>query len=242
MRAQAPRRLQVEMGSNHQLAILASEVSYGEVLRALARVFDWEIEIPNSAYALKISYVLIKSTQPQIALAELLKGTKLGYSFLGASNGSHLKIYVIPIAQSEQGSSNDTKPRSSVTAADVITQTSPAPESQTPDATTIKPDAGRSPAGPGAMLTKSLSEAVNAIGVPPGVLPSGVGRTNTLAISDASGIIGAASSMSPASVGTAITFPISDAARIVGFPPFVSSIDVGKTITAPLPTGRGQRP
>jgi hypothetical protein len=64
--------------------------------------------------------------------------------------------------------------------------------------------------------TLTLADAINAIGVPPGV--------------------------SPADVGKAMTIPISDAAKIMGVPPGVSPAAVGKTITLPLPTGPGQHP
>jgi len=52
--AQAPRRLQVEVGPNQQVSILARDVSYGEVLQAFERKLGWEIEIPALADELKL--------------------------------------------------------------------------------------------------------------------------------------------------------------------------------------------
>jgi len=109
MCAQAPTQLQVEVGPNQQIRILANEVSYGEVLRALQGKSGWEIEIPPLADELKLSYVRIETTQPEIALARLLKGSRLGYAFLGGVNGSRrMKVYVIPLAQRESNLTQDT--------------------------------------------------------------------------------------------------------------------------------------
>ncbi len=44
IRAQAAPRLQVEVGPNQQVKIVASNVSYGEVLRDLQRKLGWEID------------------------------------------------------------------------------------------------------------------------------------------------------------------------------------------------------
>jgi len=42
---------------NQQVRILASDVSYGQVLWALQRKLGWEIKIPPLADALKVPYV-----------------------------------------------------------------------------------------------------------------------------------------------------------------------------------------
>ena len=109
MCAQAPRQLQIEVGANQQVSILADDVSYGEILRALQTELGWEIEIPALADELKLSHVRVEAKQPQDALAELLAGSKLGYAFLGGVKGSGiLKVVVIP---STPGESSATRGR-----------------------------------------------------------------------------------------------------------------------------------
>ena len=71
--AQASRQLQVEVGVNQHVAILASNVSYWEVLRALQRKLGWGVEIPALADELKPSYVRVETTQPQLALTNFWK-------------------------------------------------------------------------------------------------------------------------------------------------------------------------
>ncbi len=220
MCAQAPRQLQIEVGANQQVSILADDVSYGEVLRALQTKLGWEIEIPALADELKLSHVRVEAKQPQDALAELLAGSKLGYAFLGGVKGSGiLKVVVIPSTPGE----------SSATEEDAASSPPPPHNVQ----------AGAS--SPVPAQTMPLSEAVNAVGVPPGVSPADIGRATTFSISDAATIVGVPPGASPADVGRATTFSISDAATIVGVAPGVSPDSVGKTVTVPSPTGSGQR-
>ena len=215
--AQGPRQLQVEVGPNQQIRILAKEVSYGEVLRALRVKSGWEIEIPPSADELKLSYVHVETTQPSIALGKLLESSGLGYAFLGGVHGSRIvKVFVIPSAPLETSVTHDT---ASPVPDNSLAQVSPPPPVQAQAGTTSQPNAAAGEATPELPLAPStmpLADAVNAIGVPPGV--------------------------SPADVGRAMTFPISDAARIVGVPPTISPSNVGKTTTLPLPTGPGKHP
>jgi hypothetical protein len=217
--AQGPRQLQVEVGPNQQIRILARDVSYGEVLRALRGKSGWEIEIPPLADELKLSYVHVETTQPSIALAKLLDGSGLGYAFLGGVNGSRaVKVVVIPSAPREASVTQDSASSPPVPD-NAVAQVSPPPPVQPPAGTTSQPNAAAAEATPELPLAPStmpLADAVNAIGVPPGV--------------------------SPADVGRAMTFPISDAAKIMGVPPGKSPGDVGKTITMPLPTGPGKHP
>ena len=215
--AQGPRQLQVEVGPNQQIRILAKEVSYGEVLRALRGKSGWEIEIPPSADELKLSYVHVETTQPSIALGKLLESSGLGYAFLGGVHGSRIvKVFVIPSAPLETSVTHDTASRVPDNA---LAQVFPPSPVQAQAETTSQPNAAAGEATPELPLAPStmpLADAVNAIGVPPGV--------------------------SPADVGRAMTFPISDAARIVGVPPTISPGNVGKTTTLPLPTGPGKHP
>ena len=53
-------------------------MSYGDVLRALQKKLGWEIEIPSLADELKLSYVRVETTQPQIALTNLLERQRAG--------------------------------------------------------------------------------------------------------------------------------------------------------------------
>jgi len=215
--AQALRQLQMEVGRNQQVRILARNVSYGEVLQALQGKSGWEIEIPAIADELKLSYVHVETTQPSIALAKLLEGSGLGYAFLGGVNGSRtVKVFVIPSAPREASVTHDT---ASPVPDNAEAQVSPPTPVQAQAGTTSQPNAAAAEAFPELPLapsTRPLADAVKAIGVPPGV--------------------------SPADVGRAMTFPISDAAKIMGVPPGVSPGDVGKTITMPLPTGAGKHP
>src|ERR1700687_1634761 len=217
--AQGPRQLQVEVGPNQQIRILARDVSYGEVLRALRGKSGWEIEVPPLADEMKLSYVHVETTQPSIALVKLLESSGLGYAFLGGVHGSRIvKVFVIPATPREASVTQDTtsSPRIPDNA---VAQVSPPPPVQAQAETTSQPNASAAEATselPLAPSTMLLEDAVNAIGVPPGV--------------------------SPADVGLAMTFPISDEARIVGVPPTISPGNVGKTTTLPIPTGPGQHP
>jgi hypothetical protein len=61
--AQSPPRLRVKVGLNQQVRILGTDVSCGEVLRALQKTLGWEIEFPPSADELKVSYFGVETTQ-----------------------------------------------------------------------------------------------------------------------------------------------------------------------------------
>jgi hypothetical protein len=218
--AQAPRQLQVEVGPNQQVTILANNVSYGEVLRTLGRKLGWEIEIPALADELKLSYALIEGAQPQTALAKLLEGSRLGYyTFLSEGKRSrHMKVFIIPFSPREVSATQEEASNSPISE-NPATEVSPPLPAQEQATTTSQPNAAASETTfepPPAPSSMPLADAINAIGVPPGVSPADVGRT--------------------------MTFPISDAARIMGVPPGVSPDDVGKTKTMPLPTGPGKHP
>jgi len=213
--AQASRQLQVEVGPNQQVRILARDVSYGEVLRALQKKLGWEVEIPALADELKPSYVRVETTQPQIALTKLLEGSGLGYAFLsGVDESRHIKVFIIPLNPREASAAHD-KASSTPVSDNAVAEVSLPPATQEQAVTSTQP-AETTPERPPAPSTMPFSEAINAIGVPPGVSPDDVGK--------------------------ATTFPISDAAKIMGTPPGVSPGDIGRTITMPLPTGPGKRP
>jgi len=217
--AQTLPRLQVEVGPNQQVTILASNVSYGEVLRALQKKLRWEIEIPPLADELKLAYARVEPTQPQIALAKLLEGSGLGYAFMGGVNGSrHVTLFIIPFSPRETGATHDRASNSPISE-NAVTEVSPPLPAQGQAGATSQPNAAAAETTPEplpAPSTMPLVDAINAIGVPSGVSPDDVGR--------------------------AMTFPISEAAKIMGVPPGVSPGVVGKTITVPLPTGPGQHP
>jgi hypothetical protein len=217
--AQAPRQLQVEVGVNQQLTILASNVSYGEVLRALQSKLGWEIEIPALADELKLSYAHVEATQPQIALAKLLEGSGLGYAFLSGANGSrHMNVFIIPLTEREASATHD-KPSSLPVSDNAVTEVSQPLPAQAPAVTVSQPNPTTAESNrerPPVPSTMPLADAINAIGVPLGA--------------------------SPGDVGKAMKFPLSDAARIMGVPPGVSPADVGKTTILPPPTGPGKHP
>ena len=202
MCAQAPRQLRVEVGPNQQVRILASDVSYGEVLRALQRKLGWEIEIPPLADDLKLSYALIETTQPQIALAKLLEGSRLSYALLAGVNKSQsVKVVVIPSTPREARVTQEAAANSPIPGNAIAEPSSPAQA-----VTTVNPNApvaGANPDRPEALATMPLSEAINAIGVPPGVSPADVGRSMTFSMSDAARIMGG-----PADVGKTTTMPL----------------------------------
>jgi hypothetical protein len=220
MRAQVARQLRVDVGPNDQVSILASDVSYGEVLRALQRKLGWEIEIPSLADDLKVSYMRVETAQPQIALARLLEGSRLAYAFLSEANGARtVKVLVIPLAPREPRVTQDSSPSNPPMRDNAVASASPPLPEQREATTAIQPNAPASetaPDWPAAPLTMPLADAIQAIGVPPGGSPADVGKTMTL--------------------------PISDAARIVGVPPGMSPGNVGKTTILPLPAGSGAHP
>jgi hypothetical protein len=232
--AQAPRQLKVEVEPNQRVWILASDVSYGEVLRALQGKLGWEIEIPVLADELKLSYINVEAKQPQDALAKLLEGSGLGYAFSGGANGSRiLKVIVISSTSGEAGLTQD------------AVSSAPIPDNAQAGASLSLPTQAQvatTSDGSEKSSKKSLSDAINAIGAPPGVSPSDVGRKTTFSISNAAGMMGVPPGVSPSDVGRMTTLQISDAAKIMGVPPGVSPGDVGKTVTLPLPTGPGQHP
>ena len=243
MCAQTPRQLQVEGGPNQEIRILASGVSYGEVLRALQEKLGWEIEIPALADELKLSSVDIKATQPPIALAKLLEGSGLGYALLaGEKKSQSVKVIVIPSTPREASVNHETAPRAPIPDNAVAGASSP-PPAPAPAAPPVEPTA---PAGDAeqseAVSTMPLSEAINAMGVPPDVSSADVGRAVTLPLSEAINAMGVPPGVSSADVGRTMTLPISEAAGIMGVPPGMTSDDVGKTTTLPLPTRPGNHP
>ena len=188
--AQAPRQLQVEVGANQQISILARDVSYGEVLRALEGKLGWEMEIPPLADELKLSYMRVETTQPQTALAQLLEGSRLGCAFLSGVNGTRkMKVIVIPWASREATVLEDTTPNSPIPDNAVTGASLPLPTQAQP-ATTLQPNATAvhaMPEQPKAPSTMPLAEAINVMGVPPGVSPADVGKTTTMPLPTGSG-------------------------------------------------------
>lgn len=225
--AQTARQLQVEVGPHHEVKAVASQVSYGEVLRALQQKLGWEIEIPPAADGLRLSYVNIDAKKPEDALAKLLEGSGLDYALLAGANGSdNIKVLVIPSTKGEMKAPKD------AAAVPPVPQNSEAeisqegasllPPVQTPTVTGILPpgenavqEGGPEP-GPVAPSMTPLSEAANTIGTPSGMPASETGKS--------------------------MTVPVSDAAKVMGAPAGVAPGDVGKTVTLPLPTGSGKRP
>jgi hypothetical protein len=240
LHAQAPRQLQIEVGSNQHVAIVANDVSYGEVLRVLGQKLGWDIDIPAVADKLKISRVHVEGSKPQDALKKLLEGSQLGYAFRDAHDGS-LKVSIIPFDGQQERTAEDRE--TSVLEQDKAKPQPSSTTSQTQASTRIQvsdPVVGV-PNRPEAH-TMSLSEAIEAIGAPPGVPSSDVGRKATFTSSDAAKVMGVPPGVSPDAVGRSTTLPMSEAAKIIGVPPGVSPSDVGKILTLPLPTGSSKRP
>lgn len=244
--AQSSRQLQVEVGPNQQVRILARDASYGEILRALQKKLGWEVEIPALADELKPSYVRVETTQPQLALTKLLEGSGLGYAFTsGVGESRHIKVFIIPLSPRDASAAQD-KASSTPVSDNAVAEVSLPPATQEQSATSTQPNATTAETAPErrppAPSTLPLSEAANAIGVPPGVSPADVGRMMTFSTSDAAKIMGVPPGLSPGDVGQTTTLSSSDAARIIGGPAGTSLDSVGKTKTLPLPTGPGQRP
>ena len=216
--AQAPPQLLVEVGPN-QIRIIASHVSYGDVLRALQEKFGWKTESPRSADEMKLSHIVVEAKTPKDALAKLLAGSKLDYAFVGVS-GSILKLLIIP-------SQPD----------DVVTQATPLapsilgdPESETSSSPLTPSRAVKTGDRTEGASVMSLSEITDLIGVPPGTSASDVGRMKTFPIADAAGIMGVPAGMSPGNVGRMQALPISQVANIIGVQPGIPPSDVGKTL------------
>jgi hypothetical protein len=234
---QGAPRLEIAVSPSGQVKIFARAVSYGEVLRALQDKLGVAIEIPKQADELKLDYACIEASPPDEALKKLLEGSRLGYAWLAGSHRLEKVVILAPRAQ--QASESTLSPPDttlyplqarSPDAVDIASSPIEAEKGvvEDPGSLRVPPaqvwpltEAGivngteSSLAAPGPS-TMPLSEAVNAIGVPPGVSPADVGRT--------------------------MTFPVSDAASIMGVPPGVSPGDVGRTTTTPLPTNRGKHP
>lgn len=230
---QGAPRLEIAVSPSGQVRIFARAVSYGEVLRALQDKLGVAIEIPAQADELKLDYACIEASPPDEALVRLLEGSHLGYAWLAGSHQLEKVVILAPPAQ--QASENTLSPPDTplyplqARSPDAVDIASSPVETEKgfvedPGSLRVPPaqvwpltEAGivngtEAAPGPSAM---PLSEAVNAIGVPPGVSPADVGRT--------------------------MTFPVSDAARIMGVPPGVSPSDVGRTTTS-LPTNPDKHP
>jgi hypothetical protein len=229
--AQAPRHLQVEVGPNQQVLIVASEVSYGEVLRTMQQKLGWEIEVPAVADELKISYIRLETKQPRDALAKLLEGSRLGYAFQGEANGAHIQKVVVIVSAGEAGTTKDT-----------VTIKTNVDSTNSGSSVSAAPQVAGTAERPQAPSMMPLAEAINAIGAPAGVPPAEVGRRMTFSISDAANVMGVPPGVSPDEVGKMTVLPMSAAAKIIGVAPGASASDVGKTMTLPLPSGPGKRP
>ena len=243
--AQSVPRLQVEVGPNQQITIIGSDLSYGEVLRALQKKLGWEIEFPATADELKLERVRIEATEPRMAIEKLLEGTRFGFGMVSeANNFKSVKVFIIPKTLSEPSASSDAVSISPTAANTETRTTSPVAAGTQVPSVSIEPSApaatdakqlGGQPAVP-------LAEAVNTMGVPPGMAPTAVGSTATLPISDAANIMGVPPDVLPRSVGSSTTLPLSEVVRMMGVPPGMSVDTVGKTTILPMPTGSGQRP
>lgn len=242
--AQTQRLLQVEVEPNQRISILANDVSYGEVLRALQKKIGWEIEIPALADELRISHVRVEAKQPSAALAQLLEGSRLGYALLTGENQSqNVKVVVTPrnpgdASVPEQSFNALAIPDEAATGA--LSPTSAQALGTTP--TKPKAATGTDTEQPESLPTRPLAEAVNAMGVPVGVSLADVGHATTMPLTDAASMLGVPPGLSSADVGSATTLPLSGAAKMMGVPPGASPDDVGKTTTLPVATGPGKRP
>jgi hypothetical protein len=227
--AQTSPLLKVEVSPTQQVSILASQVSYGAVLRVLETRLGWKIEIPALADQLKLSYVHVDAKQPEEALEKLLEGSGLGYAFVDRPHS--LKVIVIPSGQREA------PPKDAA----------PAPEPPAPAPT---PEDNNNPAAGAAVPSLPIPTQMQTVTVnlPPDINAAQQGALeqpsapSTMPLSEAMDTIGAPPGMPPSDAGKATTVPVSDAARIMGVPPGVAPGDVGKTITLPLPTGAPKRP
>jgi hypothetical protein len=239
---QSTAQLQVEIGTNQEIHILASDVSYGEVLRALQKKLGWEIEIPPSANELKLSSVRIETMKPSVVFAKLLEGSRLGYALLaGKSKSQIVKVFVIPLTPREASGNQDATLRPPISDNAEARATLPLP-AQAPSATLIEPAAPVADAEQlEALPTMPLSEAMNAMGVPLADAEQ-LEAPPTLPLSEAIDVMGVPPGVSPGDVGETITLPLSEAIDVMGVPPGISPGDVGKTTTSPLPTGPGMRP
>jgi hypothetical protein len=192
-------KLEVEVSRAGQVKILACEVSYGQVLRALRGKLDVEIEIPPLADNLKLSYARIDSARPEEAFEKLLEGSGLGYGLLRGASGPRIRKVVVV------GST----PQNAAGKAILVPAPNPliaqAPEMQmrpfneedilndaesvgAPEEATVgleKLFAESSPVSGGTSpiaVVLPLSEAEKLLGVPAGVPPEEVGITKTLAL------------------------------------------------------------
>jgi hypothetical protein len=270
--SQVSRQLQVDVGPNQQLRIVAKGTSYGEVLRTLQKKLGWEIEIPVLADESKLSYAQVEAKLPQDALAKLLAGSGLDYAFTGGVNGAPLKVLVIPASRHQSDAAQGTVSSSLVSdsaaakpsptnglgsmAVTVSTRDGKKAENDDADgglggpprmplsdaASAVGVPPGMSAADVGRMMTFTSADAAKIMGVPPGVLSTDVGRMTTFAASDAATVMGVPPGMSPDDVGRMKTFSSSDTAKLMGGIGGTPPENVGRTITLPLPSGSGKHP
>ena len=229
-------RLEVEVTPSGNVRIYAGAVGYGAVLRALQDKLGVPIEIPAQAEELKLDYARIEASPPDEALKKLLVGSGLGYGWVAQAHRLEKVLILAPAipqanrnivstteaellpARRPQGGFESTSSSAQADGAVAKDQDSlPVPSAQTfpPTDAGIARSAEQSLTAP-THVTMSISEAVSAIGVPPGVSPADVGRVVTLSIAEAAGIVGMPSGALPG--------------------------DVGKTTIMPLPTGPGKHP
>ncbi len=104
---QSSSRLEVQVSPARGVKIMAQQVSYGEVLRALRRTLDVSMEIPEAADKLMLSYAQIDAATPAEALEKLLAGSGLGYALLEQEGGGQLKRVIVVPGEKQTGSAID---------------------------------------------------------------------------------------------------------------------------------------
>ncbi len=187
--AQDSPKLEVDVSPSGQVKILARGVSYAQILRALREKLDAVVEIPPLADELKLSYACIDAVQPEEAFKKLLEGSRLGYVLTREAHGARIeKVEVVastaknaneeaipvPIPQVPQPATQPlseagivTDPQSGTVAAERFEK--PPPGSQ--------PVVGETASIP---VSRPISGAARAVGVPAGALEGEIGKTKTL--------------------------------------------------------------
>lgn len=190
-------KLEVEVSPSGQVKILARDVSYAQILRALQEKLDVVIEIPPLAEELKLSYARIDAAQPEEAFEKLLTGSGLGYGLRREANTLRIvKAVVVALTQKRANGEAIQVPTGPTVPTPQVPQIAAQPLSEAGivtnpqfgkpgEATTgrlekLSPESqpvGEAPLTP---VNRPLSDAARAVGVPGGALEGEIGKTKTL--------------------------------------------------------------
>jgi hypothetical protein len=253
--SQSASRLEVEASPGQGVKIVAQQVSYGEVLRALAQKLGVPMDIPPAADQLVLSYAHIDAATPAQALQKLLTGSGLGYALLQQVGGNRLQKVIV--VHWEGGSTGQREPPP------VPAATPPRPRpaaaqasmpSRRPDWQEVEVDDSEGESAVPEAQRRPLSEAGEVIGMDSGPEAAAAlaEQVSELPV-ESYPVIHKFDSLAVASLPPQdspvrqefdplpVIRPLAAAAELMGLAPGVSPAEVGKTKTYPLPAAQKQK-